>query len=712
MVLLVTLAVLPALLVMVVRAVDWDWRGLVAEPMSAPGALAALVGAGWLVWLAAVRAVVADVVAALRAGPGRVVRLPVPLHTAVTAAVGGVVLAVQAARGGTAAMPAAASAGSVATAGVASTPAPAGDGTQSGRVVWADVGVRVPGGWLPWPLAAALAAAATAGWVHRRRRYRPRRPAGWQRHDPDLPVTSAAGLRLLSAVQAAADQEPATDEAAVTHPWSGDDFAPHAAGAGPGPRSVADAWLPRGVLALEGPGRYDAARGLLLALTVQPPDLRPGIACTPQFAAAVLGAAHIPIDVPPTDHTPRADADADADADTVLFTVAPDSAAPAAAAVPGATSGGLADPATARHPGRTIQLTATGQGSSWHVGEDGTTRAAAGAVPRVGRLPMLDQAATMTLLTSLGILPPASASAATAPAGGPARRDATGTVGVADVWPDPPPAETADTRRLLVRVLGEPQVLRPHPDGEHSPVRIRRTAGRQILVLLALYRDGAGADVLREAIWPEVPSAAAHRSFLTTMSELGRTLQAAAGRPVLRHDDAAGVARRRYWLDPAAAQVDIWHLQDLLTTAVTSPDAGSRRALLRAAAGLDGGELAANWDQPWLLADRERLARHLLDIIVELADTEPDHTTALHLLRRALRLAPGNEAVYQRILQRHADVGDIDGLRRTTATLAEYRANTDRPPAPAWIAPPAAAPNSPTRAPRPTADQWPPTPPR
>ncbi|MGI5243323.1 AfsR/SARP family transcriptional regulator [Dactylosporangium sp. CA-139066] len=689
--LLAALAVLPALLVVIMRAVDWDWRGLVAEPMSAPGALAALVGAGWLVWLAALRAVMADVIAAVRAGPARVVRLPVPLHTAVTATVGGVLLAVQAARGGTVATPAAASPGPAVTAGAATTssPAPDSDGTQPGPVVRADAGVRVPGGWLPWPLVAAIAATVTLAWAYRRRRYEPRPPTGWQRHDPDLPEPDAAGLRLLSAVQLAVDHEPEIGEAAATTPRPSDNLPPHEADAGH-PYGVADAWLPRGVLALLGTGRYDAARGLLIALLVQPPDLRPGIVCTPQFAATVLGAGHVPIHAPSADRAgPRAAAD------TVLFAVGPGRIEADAVAAHEVGSGRLVGPVTALSARRTIQLTATDLGSSWHVGEDGATRAAAGRTPRVGRLPVLDQAATITLLTSLGILPPATATEGAAAASGAAGCDVAEAADVPAAWPDPPPAEAAAERRLLIQVLGEPQVLRPHPDGTHSPVGIRRTAGRQILVLLALHRAGVNADVLKEAIWPDVPSAAAHRRFLTTMSELGRALHTAAGRTVLRHDDAAGITPRRYRLDPAAAQVDIWHLQDLVTAAVTSADPDTRRALLQAAAGLNRGELAAGWDRPWLLPDRERLARHLLDIVVELADTEPDHSTALRLLRQALRLAPGNDAVYQRILQRHADAGDADGLRRTTAALAEHRTSTVRPPEPYPTGPSAAAPHAP-----------------
>ncbi|MFD0584907.1 AfsR/SARP family transcriptional regulator [Dactylosporangium darangshiense] len=591
--LLAVLAALPALLVVIVRAVDWDWRALVAEPMSALSVVAVLVGAGWLVWLAAVWAVAADVVAALRAGPSRVARLPVPLHTAVTAAVGGVLLALHAARGGTAtaavAPPAAAPTAAPTT---TPTPVPA-DGVRPGTV-WADAGVFVPGGWLPWPVTAALSAALTLVWVHRRRWYTPRPPTGWQDHDPDLPAPGDAELQLLSVTHQAADRGPEPADTTPISSWPADgsadaDHGPpmgETTGAG-GPRELVAAWLPGGVLGLAGPGRYDAARGLLIALLVQPSDLRPRIVCSSLFAATVLETGQQTIDVPSTN-----DPDLHGGSGTVLFAVGPELADTAALTAPTGDAGSAVDldPVTAVRADSTIQVTASGHGSTWHVDDDGATRAITGAAPRMRRLPVLDQTATTTILTSLGLL----ARPSIADGSGPARtaaaaRDPAVAAGEPVAWPDQPPGGAGQPRRLQIRVLGEPQVLCPHPDGIDSPVQIRRSAGRQLLVLLALHRDGVAADVLKEAIWPDVPSSTAHRRFLTTMSELGRVLHDAAGQPVLRHDDpAASLGPARYRLDPAAAQVDIWQLQDVLVAAVTCADPAARQGLLREAAALDG----------------------------------------------------------------------------------------------------------------------------
>jgi two-component SAPR family response regulator len=209
-------------------------------------------------------------------------------------------------------------------------------------------------------------------------------------------------------------------------------------------------------------------------------------------------------------------------------------------------------------------------------------------------------------------------------------------------------------------------------EGSHSTVVVRRSAGRQILVLLALHRGGVSDAELKEAVWPDVPGSAAQRRFLTTMSELRLSLQAAAGLAVLRQQVNAVAGRVRYWLDPGAVQVDLWRLHDLLDAAAATVDPAGRRGLLRAAAELGTGELAEAWDHEWLAADRERVARHMLDLRVHLADLEPDHGRAVRLLRTALRDAPANEAVHRRLLYRHAAAGDPAGLRRAVASMRQH----------------------------------------
>jgi DNA-binding SARP family transcriptional activator len=684
-VLLVALAALPTALIVVQGAVAWDWRAMLAQPMSALTAVAAAVGVGWMVWLALVWQVLLDTIAALRGLRRRTMWLPVPLHTAVTAVAGGILLALHALRGG------------------ATISAPAGPPTATATATWdapqpapsdrdappvsprTDPGLALPGGWLALPVAGAVAAAVALVWVHARRRYSPRPPTGWRRHDPDL-VTPAASVRhLLETFRAVVDNgEPDVGPDPDDPTWS--DAPPHDPDAGRTP-ALLDV-LPIGELHLTGPGRHDAARGLLVALSAHPGG-PPRIVLTADFAAALLGEPHSPT-AAASASTPAAGDQHPPDPGVVVFATGaePDAATPPVDVTPPHPG----DPGSGPVPGAarcTIRIAATpGRTACWHVGRDGTVHAVTGRAPDVGRLPVLDRRTTVDILRSLGLLP--NPAAAQSPEYDEGRFGHTTAAGV-DLtgWPDPPPDTAGEVRRLLLQVLGEVRVLRPHPDGGYSPVLVRRSAAQQILVLLALHRDGRTDDEIQEALWPNVARSVARRRYATTMSELRRALHDAAGRPVLLHHDPAGPPAddtpRRYWLDPAAIQVDVWRLQGLLDAAAATTDRAYRRLLLAAASGMAHGEPAAGWAHEWLRADRERVVRHLLDVHTYLADLEPDDHAALRLLHQALELAPTNEHLHRRVLQRHAAAGDHNGLRRAAATLIEHLTAHNLQPEPATV---------------------------
>ncbi|WP_426503095.1 AfsR/SARP family transcriptional regulator [Dactylosporangium sp. McL0621] len=671
-----TLAALPTVLVVVQSAVVWDWRAVVSQPMSELGAVAAVVALGWVVWLALVWQVVRDTVAAVRGRRRPSAWLPVPLHTAITAMASGILLALDTARAGSAGPALAGPLPGPVNVDTGRAPSPG--AAVPARTVRADAGVHLPGGWLPLPVVAAVAAAVALAWAQARRRYPPRPPAGWDRNDPDLPPLSAPVRQVLRAAQMLPDEAPYghrdTPERVGSAPL-GTVAAPDAAAetgddaGSPRPLDLLET-LPHGELRLIGPGRHDAARGMLVAFSAMP-ERAPRIVLTAAFVSTVLGMAEPAAGVLGTPGAARR-SDAQGGFGTVVF---------AADVEPGeqaAALGGTAD-GSAVGAGETVDCTirvaaAQGVGVCWHVGADGTVRPVAGAGPADDRLPILDQRTALDILRAISVQPSPGhldqPEADTPPA--PATTDPDRPTG----WPDGPPDHAGAARRLLVRVFGGVTVLQSHPDGSYSPVPVRRSAGQQILVLLALHRDGLTDDELKEALWPDVLSSAAQRRYLTTLSELRRALHNAAGRPVLRHDDLPGThadaASRRQRLDPAAVQVDLWRLQGLIDAAASAADRDYRRLLLTSATDVAGGELAAGWWYEWLLADRERVVRHLLDVHTSLADDEPDDRAALRLLRQALRLAPTNEHVHRQVLQRHAAAGDDDGLRRAAATLTEH----------------------------------------
>ncbi|GLL08022.1 AfsR/SARP family transcriptional regulator [Dactylosporangium matsuzakiense] len=665
-VLLATLAVLPTLLIVVQSAVAWDWPALLAQPLSPLGAVAAGIAVGWAIWLALLWQVLADTMAALRGRHQTAPWLPIPVHTAITAVAGAVLLAVHTARGGSPAPPP--TGPPTATALLDTDQRPPSDPHPSPSVsdTLADAGVRLAGGWLPLPVAGAVAAAITLAVTQTRRHYIPRPPAGWRRHDPDLPPLTDAATRILRSAGNGTVSE--DDDLALADP-AGDD--PHPAPATP-PASLD--LLPDGDLHLTGPGRYHAARGLLVALCAIA-DQPPRIVLTAGTAETLLNLPHSPIDL----HRTAADTrtGGQPSADVVVFSSGLDRPASSTGAGPPPSADQASRPAAtaARTTWRTVYVDAPPDAAArWHISADGIVRTISGQPPRHERMPVLDQHTTRQLLTSLGLLPSPNhpdPRIRTAPVEHTEHETTKPTN-----WPDAPPSAAGMPRRLLIRVLGVVTVLRPHPDGTRSPVPIRRTASQQILLLLILHRGGRTDDELKEALWPDVPGKAAQRSYQTSLSELHRTLHDAAGRPVIVHDDppdpSTGRTSRRRRIDPAAVQVDLWHLQGLLDAAATATDPAYRKVLLDTAARTTTGELATGWSFPWLLEQRERTIRRLIDVHTDLADHAPDHRTALRLLQQALQLAPTNEHLHRRVLQRHAEAGDQDGLRRAIATLTEH----------------------------------------
>ncbi|GAB3852251.1 hypothetical protein ACFPIJ_42270 [Dactylosporangium cerinum] len=733
---LAALVGLPATLVVFQRAVEWDWPLIVAQPLSPGGLAAAGVGVGWLFWLLLLRSAVLDAVDVARRA-ARAPRLPVPVHTAVTAAASGLMLAVDALRGGTQALHLSASstvAESAARDPDSTRPPAATDAprTRSGAVpagvppIRADPpanavgpaassphvgGVAVPGGWLPLPVLMAVGAAAGALWVQRRRTYRPRPPVRAHRTDADLAPASETLQRLTRLARSVAGAADALARTGVdTDLATASGTAGHVGRSGsptdaladlptdgtgfedlPKPGTVLADALPSPGVGLIGPGAHDAARGLLVALSTDPHHRAAPVTVPADVLQMLLGPGCVGTNSPRL-HVTKGPPVRDVDG-AVLHVGAPPDGLDAPDQRP--ANGGSAPwpwpPRTsaAAETGRNdqvagtrvIRLGAWPAATTWFVAGDGTVRVMDGAASGPRRVAVLSSQTARSVLNGLGLIttpttpPPTAAVPGVLRADGPtAAVNQTGAVGdIAGTWPRTPPAVAHMPRRLQVRVLGRPVVLRPYPDGSTAPVVIRRSAGRQILLMLAVHRDPVSADMVKKAVWPDEPGTAVHRRYLTTMSELRLALVDAAGQPVLlQSTNTARPGNTRYWLDPDTVDVDLWRLHDLLDAADSTVETAGRLLLLRQAADLCHGELAEGSAEEWLTVEQERLARHALDLRVHLADLEPDHGTAVRLLRRALRDAPGNESVHRRLLLRHAAAGDADGLRRAAATLTEH----------------------------------------
>jgi DNA-binding SARP family transcriptional activator len=174
-----------------------------------------------------------------------------------------------------------------------------------------DVGIRLPGGWLPIPLAAALIAAAALVWLRRRHRYVPGPLAGPVLSDPDLqPLPPAVtvlrrGVRRHAPDLLAATSQPHAEptlEAAnaarvpAGQPTAGDPVASQQLSPiGPSGPELAGLGcpLPTGGLGLVGDGAHAAARAMLVATlssgTTEDPDARGQVVIPVDALTTLLG---------------------------------------------------------------------------------------------------------------------------------------------------------------------------------------------------------------------------------------------------------------------------------------------------------------------------------------------------------------------------------------------------------------------------------------
>ncbi|GAB3848958.1 BTAD domain-containing putative transcriptional regulator [Dactylosporangium cerinum] len=708
------LVALPWVLTLATRGLwqsEPDWAALVNEPLSALGIFVAGLLLGWVMWLWLLATTILDIVDAVRRPHRSGRRLPVPLHTAVTAAAGSAVLLVDAVtgRGAAVAVP---PAQPLAVAADVAAPRPAAPSTPSrgqqqnapvvsaaeaatpvavevsAAVDYGAAGVQVRGGWLPVPVVAAFAAVSALLWAQRRRTYQPRPPGRADRYDADLlPVDpTLAALDVLPDLDTAVPDLDGAEQRSVVIGVVGARWLDLTA-------------LPRDGVDLAGDGALNAARGLIVAILT-------GSVARGDAAQVVMneGAARTLFGAVPA--VPGLYLDAGISpvvAAAEKVSPGSDIGTPIVSIVTGALAGDpIATAASVRVPLRLQVTVVDGRRRSgrtaWTVDAEGVVTdalPASAARPAQLRLATLNLPTARALLSTLRQTATAMRSRtanaddrAAAPATPAATWPVTAAASTEVPWPDQPPVDAQRPRRLLIGVIGPVQVLLPRPDGTFTAVQVRRTASVHLLVLLAVHRDGITGNDLKEALWPDVPTSSARQRFATSLSELRRALQDAAGVDVVRRTAESSAGGGRYWLDPDRVQVDLWQFHDLLdAAALRTNDPAGRDQLLRDAVGLHRGDLADRLpDGPsttWLPVHRERTARHLVDCYLHLAGLEPDPDLALQLLRRAIGLAPHTEQLYRAAMARQAATGDYDGVRRSMAALTEHLAELRTEPEPA-----------------------------
>jgi hypothetical protein len=637
----VLLAGLPYVLT---RYVGWrwplapTWQQLVAHPFTTPVLVDLAAAIVWLLWAVLLYALTVDAARRIRRIRLRLPTLPTPVQATASTLLGATVLTLTApptpAQAASAPVaPATATLDQPPTTPAPPTPPPA---TTAAAIATAapQRPVRLPtGGWLDHRTATAIAQAATAVWVGRRRRYipRPTTPTG-QRLADLTPLPPA-----VTAIQTALASPPDQPDADVDAPDR----------AGP---LIRPEDLPTSGAGLTGPGAPDALRGLIVAALHSPGRDRERRADEPMvvLTTAIQHTLAIP------DTTGVLQADTIGEALTALEAMAlrrhqppPDTPAaadphPRAAEVAAHPPllGVLDAHADAATVHRIAVLAALGAatnirilihgpwpGSTWTVDTDGTATSPSGPV---GRLCCLTAATTHDLLQ---ILNPEQELTGARPTTAPTVSRA-----AALLIPRPisRPTKGSDGEFARLRLLG-PVIL----EVAGRPIHFPRSMALPLLTYLALHPGICTSEDLCTALWPLEPTNVTKDRMYAAQTSIRKGTAPSGVELVLRDRDGYRINREQ-------VTVDLWQLHDAALQADTSP-ADDRVAAWRRVADLYTGSLADGWHDGWLDPHREAARRIALDAYTALADEHPGTPQSVDLLHAALRLDPVNEYLKARL---------------------------------------------------------------
>jgi DNA-binding SARP family transcriptional activator/LysM repeat protein len=588
--------------------------------------------------------------------------------------------------------------------------------------------VEMVGGFISVALATGLLSATAMVWRRRRQRYRPTPIDQVDLDDPDLAPPMAALTRLRQTVRRHRPELLDTPAAGPTvREYANADVKPVLPQTGPTGTELAGIMrLPVSAgLGLDGPGTLDAARGLLVAsLTAgspDDPDAQGQVVIPGSTLATLLGISAV--DLPRmrrlTVTATIGDAITEIEEEIIRRTrIVTDHDVDDIAALREAHP--LAEPlpqllllcdvpesrqqqrlANAIHLGEKVDIGAALIGE-WTHGATLTVAAdgAASGSDATSRVTVLDTDAATGVLTMLAeahgdspanTIPGARPQPATDAR--PPTAETSQPTSVPPILvpaqrrvPTPAHADSEQVERVQVRVLGDPAIL--GRDGQ--PMRGLRGKAVELLVYLAVHRDGAALSDIMEAVWPEATWRRASERLSTCVGNLRGVLRAAhpsAGTEDGDSDDprdekTKAAARKpdpipntgsRYHLDPAFVQVDWWTVLDEYTQVATAGDDEARLHHLMAAVTAVSGPLANGHDYDWVDTDREHVRRRLIKLhahAAELLGDDNPHQARI-LYDGACLLDPLSDELARRAMQAAAAVGDADAIRHRLHALCQ-----------------------------------------
>ncbi|MPZ79667.1 MAG: transcriptional regulator [Actinophytocola sp.] len=239
-------------------------------------------------------------------------------------------------------------------------------------------------------------------------------------------------------------------------------------------------------------------------------------------------------------------------------------------------------------------------------------------------------------------------------------------------------ASAPDAPALHLQVLGRLHLTHTR-DEPVDIIDVVAPRQREILVYLALHRDGCRRESLTAALWPDAPGDRPYNSFHATLSQLRRALRKATSDALSTH---AVNRDGHYCLDRSLVTVDLWQVQDALVASHHAHTPQERMAALRRVAELYRGDLAERIAADWIDAPRESLRRDVLDALSALirAVGDDDPKQMLALLEQARGMDPYNEAIYRDLMRVQARLGQHDSIPRTLGLLTTSLAELDQRP--------------------------------
>jgi DNA-binding SARP family transcriptional activator len=139
----------------------------------------------------------------------------------------------------------------------------------------------------------------------------------------------------------------------------------------------------------------------------------------------------------------------------------------------------------------------------------------------------------------------------------------------------------------------------------------------------------------------------------------------------------------RYQANPDLIGCNLWRFHHALTAAANASDPAAKTTALQQALAAYQGDLVEGADYDWALTEREDLRRQAITAGSRLAGLHQqagDHQRALDVLEQAVRWDPYNEELYQQLMRVHAQLGHVEGIRRTYRRLELRMADLDDDP--------------------------------